>query len=72
MTSFSFPFVKNKKQLRPQSGAAAAYVSRLDTQLRSAVRICSYVKPNVIINLYEYTEALLFAQRCRPLSSALL
>jgi hypothetical protein len=45
------PYPK-QKQPRPQSGAAATYLSRLDTQLRSAVRVCSYVKPKVIAKDY--------------------
>jgi len=57
------PFLdKKQKQLRPRSGAAAAYVGRLDTQLRSAVRMCSYVKPKVIAK--DYTKVHLSAQRC--------
>jgi hypothetical protein len=55
------PYPK-QKQPRPQSGASATNFSQLHTQLRTAVRVCSYVKPIIIAK--DYTEVLLSAQRC--------
>src|SRR5262245_37144415 len=63
MPRFLLFFIKTKTATSAKR-RSCCNLFRLDTRLRSAVCICSYVNPGVITFFDDYTEARLSAQEC--------